>query len=297
MKKVVVGLGVVAIAGVGGYYGLNAHATAKAKENLDAAITQFETESNGEVSYGSLNVNPFSKVTVIKNVEFKGADGTSGTVDSIQVTGLTDKKTVPDSMSIQFDNIRLDDQAQFQQMKKKFPFVENFVLDFGLEYNFDEKTGLHTSSISGGVEELFSFKGGVDLGNIADVWNEVKLAAKEERDFNSKGVEPAQITIENLNFTMIDNGVMNGMVSMEAEKSGMTVEEVRGQALEEFDRDRTIPDSVKPELRKVIAGEATELNVTLTPKEAFRVAAVPMLALVPNKERIIDELNVTVKAK
>ena len=297
MKKVIVGLGVVAIASVGGYYGINAHATAKAKENLDAAITQFETESNGEVSYGSLSTNPFSKVTVIENVDFKGADGTSGTVDSIQVTGLTDKKTVPDSMSIQFDNIRLDDQAQFQQMKKEFPFVEEFVLDFGLEYNFNEKTGLHTSTISGGVEELFSFKGGVDLGNIADVWNEVKLAAKEERDFNSKGVEPSQITIENLNFTMIDNGVMNGMISMQADKEGITVEEVRGQALEKFDRDRSIPASVKPELRKVIAGEATELNVTLTPKEAFPVAAVPMLAFVPNKERIIDELNVTVKAK
>ncbi len=297
MKKVVVGLGVVAIAGVGGYYGLNAHATAKAKENLDAAITQFETESNGEVSYGSLNVNPFSKVTVIENVDFKGADGSTGTIDSIQVTGLTDKKTIPDSMSIQFDNIRLDDQAQFQQMKKEFPFVEEFVLDFGLEYNFNEKTGLHSSSISGGVEELFSFKGGVDLGNIADVWNEVKVAAQEERDFNPKGVEPSKITIENLNFTMIDNGVMNGMVQMQAEKSGMSVEEVRGEALEAFERDRSIPDSVKPELRKVIAGEATELSVTLTPKEAFPVAAVPMLAFVPNKERIIDELNMTVKAK
>ncbi len=297
MKKVVVGLGVVAIAGVGGYYGLNAHATAKAKENLDAAITQFETESNGEVSYGDLNVNPFSKVTVIENVDFKGADGTTGTIDSIQVTGLTDKKTIPDNMSIQFDNIRLDDQAQFQQMKKEFPFVEEFVLDFGLEYNFDEKTGLHTSSMSGGVEELFSFKGGVDLGNIADVWNEVKLAAKEERDFNPKGVEPSQITIENLNFTMIDNGVMNGLVSMQAEKEGLTVEEIRGQALEEFDRDRSIPESVKPELRKVIAGEATEVKVTLTPKEAFPVAAVPMLAFVPNKERIIEQLNMTVKAK
>jgi hypothetical protein len=297
MKKVVVGLGVVAIAGVAGYYGLNDHATAKAKENLDNAITQFEAESNGEITYESVSVNPFSKVAVIENINFKGADGTTGTVESVEVTGMVDKKTIPDNMSIQFDNIRLDDQAQFKEMKKEFPFVEEFIVDFGLQYSFDEKTGVHTSSISGGVEELFAFEGGVDLGNIADVWNEMKLAAKEEREFNSKGVDPASITIENLNFTMFDNGVMNGLVEMQAEKEGVTVEEIRSQALEEFDRSRQVPESIKPELRKIVAGQATEMKVTLTPKEAFPVKAVPMLAFVPNKERIIDELNITVKAK
>lgn len=297
MNKAVIGLGVVVIAGAGGYYGLTAHATAKAKENIDSAITQFEEEGNGKISYQNIEVNPFSKIATIQNIDFLAADGTEGSIETVEVTGVADKNTIPDDMSITFDNIRLADQSQFEEMKKEFPFIDEFVMDFGLEYSFDEKTGVHSSSLNGGIEELFSFKGDIDLGNIADIWNEMKLAVKEERDVNTQGLKPQAVTLNSLALTAYDDGFLKGIMEIEAAEQNMTVEELRVQTLNELEAEQSLPPSIKPEFVKYLSGEAKQITVTIKPEDDLPLASLPLLAMVPNKEQLIEKFNITVKAE
>jgi len=296
MSKLAVGIGAVAIISAGGYYGITTHTTSKIKENVDSAITEFENKSNSEISYENIKVNIFNKKTTIENVDFLASDGTKGRIDSVELNGLISSTSIPDKVSVYFDNIRLDDQTHFEDLKTEFPFVDDFVMDFGLKYEFNEKKGTHSTSINGGLEDLFSFSGDLNLGNIADVWNEMKLAAKEERDINIKSTNPEAITLDSLSFTAIDNGLLDGMLEKDAKKKGITVEELRSIGIKGLQNDKSVPDSIKPEIAKYLSGNASKITVTVKPNGALTIASLPLLVMHPDKEALIDRFNITLKS-
>ncbi len=292
MNKKTAALAGIVIIAAAAWFGGKAWLNSKAAEEVDSAIVNIKEQTGVTTTYKSVEVTPFSNGGTLFDITFTNPKNQTTTVEKAILSDFDSENEIPAHATLKLIGIKTsEDNAEVTEKLKELGYEKLPSADVTGSYTYDrEKMDLDVKELGGEMKGIGSYVLKAQLGNL--------VLDKENMNSRAFLLGSMAITVKQASYTFVDDGVMPRIFAAEAQKKGISVEELKKQLTEATAQNMAMLGN-SPQVKEITVALQAFINnpqrITLLVSPEQPVSVGQLMQLGNNPAEMLSTLGIQVK--